>query len=628
MQNEETPNSNLDKLSKIKSLLSKLSSSDIKTKHVSVDNIIEKINEFSKSIEEESSNTNENNLMRKRKDKRIFEDFVKSKEIKFRDNKIFEQKKELLENNENLLRLRMELNKKNEMIEKLTNGLEKMRLLFSDKKISKNNNLLELNKENFDEELFLVKEITNKAVIEKKNKEIENKNKEIEFLKNFISEKNMKMVEIKEKEETEINSEILKKNLLEKVNLLENEIKILSKQINENNDNLKHLNKIINEKEENIHILMNEKEKLNENEKILKVENLKNLNEINFLKEEIEYIKIESKEFLQKQDILKQKILDLQGNIRVFLRIRNDNQENFVKNLMIKNDLIKIEEKEFDFDKIFAPNSNQKEIYEELEMMVKSIFNGYNVMVSCYGQTGSGKTYTMEGDFIGEKKNLGIFPRAIKTIFNEKEELKKQNYETEFEISVVEIYNDSVNNFINKKSEIKYIKVETEKEIYDFYFESLKKRKTAETKMNEKSSRSHFLIFMKVSITKENEKRSGEIVFLDLAGSERVGRSKVTGDRLKEAQNINSSLLGLRNVIFALKESSERKIENVHIPYRNCKLTYILKPLIEKKIRIVLFVNVSLHEDNIAETICSLRFGLISRDVKFGKFEKNVEIRN
>ena len=71
MQNEETPNSNLDKLSEIKSLISKLSSPEIKTKQVSVDNIIEKINEFSKSIEEESSNTNENNLMRKKINNRI-----------------------------------------------------------------------------------------------------------------------------------------------------------------------------------------------------------------------------------------------------------------------------------------------------------------------------------------------------------------------------------------------------------------------------------------------------------------------------------------------------------------------------------------------------------------------------
>lgn len=78
----------------------------------------------------------------------------------------------------------------------------------------------------------------------------------------------------------------------------------------------------------------------------------------------------------------------------------------------------------------------------------------------------------------------------------------------------------------------------------------------------------------------------GKLNLVDLAGSERVWKSGAQGERLKEAQSINRSLLALGEVIQALRT------KQVHVPFRNSKLTYLLQDSLGKGSKTVMMVQV------------------------------------
>lgn len=104
---------------------------------------------------------------------------------------------------------------------------------------------------------------------------------------------------------------------------------------------------------------------------------------------------------------------------------------------------------------------------------------------------------------------------------------------------------------------------------------------------------------------------------IDLAGSERVSKTDASGDRLKEAQNINKSLSALGDVVNALGDRKKG-----HVPYRNSKLTYLLQDSLSGNSKVLMFVNISPVNYNVSETVCSLTFASRCRNTELGQARK------
>ncbi|KAE9546845.1 hypothetical protein FO519_009943, partial [Halicephalobus sp. NKZ332] len=276
-------------------------------------------------------------------------------------------------------------------------------------------------------------------------------------------------------------------------------------------------------------------------------------------------------------------LVQLRGNIRVFCRIRpSEGLPKIVEHDSLDCDAITVTSdsgiKRFLFDRVFGEFADQVDIYNEVEDLVLSCLDGMNVCIFAYGQTGSGKTYTMDGP----EKNPGIGQRALIQIFQTLE-TKKEQTEFSINVSVIEIYNEKIRDLLDQsdqKLELKLDKdgrqritnlskhsVDSIDKVQKILSVGRKNRATAATALNDHSSRSHAIVMVEINMTDKTSgaKSFGKLNLIDLAGSERVAKSQVSGPQLKEAQFINKSLSELGNVVAALRKKQQ------HIPFRNCQ---------------------------------------------------------
>ncbi|KAI8842108.1 P-loop containing nucleoside triphosphate hydrolase protein [Chytridium lagenaria] len=259
---------------------------------------------------------------------------------------------------------------------------------------------------------------------------------------------------------------------------------------------------------------------------------------------------------------------------------------------------------EFKYDNILH-NCSQEKVYDECARpIMRSLLEGYNGTIMAYGQTGAGKTFTMTGA-TENYKHRGLIPRAISHIY--REICEKPHIAYTIRISYIEIYNEQIVDLLaglnetqvesllsvvedkNGSSVIKGVALHvanSEEEALNLLFEGETNRSISEHQLNKSSTRSHCIFTVHVESRSRVESTEKVIIsklnLVDLAGSERLSKTQTEGISLKEAME--------------------------HIPYRQSKMTHVLRDSLGGNCNTLMIANIWGEKEHMEETISTLRF--------------------
>ncbi|GAV77641.1 Kinesin domain-containing protein [Cephalotus follicularis] len=320
----------------------------------------------------------------------------------------------------------------------------------------------------------------------------------------------------------------------------------------------------------------------------------------------------------------------------------NDNKEVVILDPDLSKDYLdriqnRTKEKKYCFDYAFGPDSTNLDVYtRSIYSVITGVVQGLNATVFAYGSTGSGKTYTM----VGTKDDPGLMILSLHTIFDL---IRKDKNSDDFDItcSYLEVYNEVIYDLLEKSSGhlelredpehgitvagLRSIKVHSADKILELLNLGNSRRKTDSTEANVTSSRSHAVLEITVKRKQKNKYRSqimqGKLALVDLAGSERASETNSGGQKLRDGANINRSLLALANCINALGKQQKKGL--AYVPYRNSKLTRILKDGLSGNSQTVMVATISLADCQYHHTLNTLKYADRAKEIKT-HIQKNI----
>ncbi|KAH7283215.1 hypothetical protein KP509_35G066100 [Ceratopteris richardii] len=298
--------------------------------------------------------------------------------------------------------------------------------------------------------------------------------------------------------------------------------------------------------------------------------------------------------------------------------------------------LKRLKGRHFVFDAAFPDAAGQEEVYNvSTADIVEGVLQGRNGTVFCYGATGAGKTYTM----LGSTQNPGVMVLALKDLFAK---LRQQSREGDYvvHLSYLEVYNETVRDLLSPgrplvlredskqgtvAAGLTHYRAYSADEVMALLHQGNQNRTTEPTRANETSSRSHAILQVTVEYKVQRDshylRRTGKLSLIDLAGSERALATDQRTIRSLEGANINRSLLALSSCINSLVEGKR------HIPFRNSKLTQLLKDSLGGACQTAMIANISPSNLSFGETQNTLHWADRAKQIRTKITDVNEEVQ-
>eukprot|EP00252_Welwitschia_mirabilis_P022530 TRINITY_DN6116_c0_g1_i1.p1 TRINITY_DN6116_c0_g1~~TRINITY_DN6116_c0_g1_i1.p1 ORF type:complete len:1294 (-),score=319.31 TRINITY_DN6116_c0_g1_i1:306-4187(-) len=321
----------------------------------------------------------------------------------------------------------------------------------------------------------------------------------------------------------------------------------------------------------------------------------------------------------------------LKGNIRIVCRVRPlfehegpsviDFPDDFTIRIKSGAERFKYSKEQFEFDRVFGPHIDQGDFFHEVQPLVQSAFDGFNVSIFAYGSKGSGKTYTMEGS----SHNRGLYFRAFEELFDLANATAMYSSKVYFYVTMLDLCNDEIYDILSSSNEYpsKFnmhpttgtLQLAQEKVENPTDFSAVLKRGACVREMSHLSSQSSIYSHLIVTIHIQHynvitgECQNSKLSLIDLAGVEALAEGG-NGEFVDSFSQACSSISVLGDVISALTAMKD------DVPYENSKLTQVLSDSLGGSSKTLLIVNVSPSYSDIHATMSSLKFASRAANVE------------
>ncbi|KAE9614469.1 putative minus-end-directed kinesin ATPase [Lupinus albus] len=320
-------------------------------------------------------------------------------------------------------------------------------------------------------------------------------------------------------------------------------------------------------------------------------------------------------------------LLTSKGNIRVFCRTRPlfedegssvvEFPDDYTIRVNTGDESLSNPKKDFEFDRVYGPHVGQAELFSDVQPLVQSALDGYNISIFAYGQANSGKTYTMEGS----SYDRGLYARCFEELFDLVNSDTTFTSQYKFCITVCELYNEQTRDLLleSGKSMPKlclgssdcFVELVQEKVDNPVEFSRVLEAAFQSRGNNSlKISVSHLIVTIHIfynSMT-TGESSYSKLSLVDLAGSEGLITEDDSGERVTDLMHVMKSLSAFGDVLSSL--TSKKDV----IPYENSMLTKILSDSLGGSSKSLMIVNVCPKFSNLSQTLSSLNFSARARN--------------